>query len=282
MAKRLLYILLIVAPQLGASFQSLPWTVVRRQSCSFPSLLIVAGKRTNKEDNDSSENNDDIDISNQDWRAFRAKLVMQKDTPAPTSEAGRQEDGRPSGDLDGIGEIFDDQSAPLTSSSTPMNSSQKWAYDSGKVIEQGAVILGSVEQSYGFGLRQQYFHKAAILVLEHTATFTKGIILNRPTGMFLEEEGAKGNFGWRNVWFGGEEGGNDQQQWRVWFGGDVQGVTSNDPDIVCLHSLQSDAAIKASVEIMNDLQVSCQSSFEICRMRKEASPNAPPSAYCSW
>ena len=37
-----------------------------------------------------------------------------------------------------------------------------WAYESGGVIEKGAVILGAVgdvPSTIGFGLRQQYFHK---------------------------------------------------------------------------------------------------------------------------
>ena len=75
----------------------------------------------------------------------------------------------------------------------------------GKVIEQGAVILGGVEQDFGFGLRQQYFHKSVILVLDHDEnTFTKGIILNRPSDRMLEDDV------------------NTGLEWRVWFGGDVQ------------------------------------------------------------
>ena len=132
------------------------------------------------------------------------------------------------GDLDGIGSIFQDSTTSASSSSstsptkspnkmsstdtttdaasdisqmTPLDPSQ-WAYDSGKIIEQGAVILGGVEQDFGFGLRQQYFHKAAILVLDHEeSTFTKGIILNRPTDLTLEDDI------------------NPGVRWRVWFGG---------------------------------------------------------------
>ena len=65
-----------------------------------------------------------------------------------------------------------------------------WAYESGGVIEKGAVILGAVgdvQSTIGFGLRQQYFHKSVMLVLDHTTKFTKGIILNRPTLKVLPE-----------------------------------------------------------------------------------------------
>jgi hypothetical protein len=207
---------------------------------------MAKGKQPNAADDD------EIDISDQDWRAFRARLVMQRRTTPAPPDSTRIVTKSDDMDLDGIGDFVDQPKL------TPL--SQKWAYDSGKVIEQGAIILGGVEQAWGFGLRQQYFHKAAILVLEHTATFTKGIILNRPTDMFLEEadtSGSNDDFKWRRVWFGGGDGKNtdDEQQFRVWFGGDVQGINSKDPDIVCLHSLQSEAAINASVEIMNDIQV---------------------------
>jgi Putative transcriptional regulator len=123
-------------------------------------------------------------------------------------------------DLDGIGSLFTstEEATPMTKENfTPLASSQ-WAYDAGHVIEKGAVILGGVEQEFGFGLRQQYFHKVVCLVLDHDDNFTKGIILNRPTDMLLVDDyGTK---------------------WRIWFGGDVQNLNHPMPDIVCLHSLK--------------------------------------------
>lgn len=119
---------------------------------------------------------------------------------------------------------------------TPLDPSQ-WAFEQGSVIEQGAVILGAVEQDFGFGLRQQYFHKAAILVLDHDeTTFTKGIILNRPTDLMLDDDV------------------NPGVQWRVWFGGDVQGMESDSPDIVCLHRIKDQRAVDASLPVREELQ----------------------------
>jgi len=119
---------------------------------------------------------------------------------------------------------------------TPLDPTQ-WAYESGDVIEKGAVMLGGVDQEYGFGLRQQYFHKAAILVLDHDeTTFTKGIILNRPTDLYLDDDI------------------NPGLKWRLWFGGDVQGLNSPNPDIVCLHSIKSKTVSDASVPVLNDIQ----------------------------
>ena len=63
------------------------------------------------------------------------------------------------------------------------------------LIEQGSVILGGTKQDFGFALRQQYFHKCVMLLLQHDEGFTKGIILNKPSAYEID--------GWR-VWFGGD------------------------------------------------------------------------------
>lgn len=198
-----------------------------------------------KRDWDDEEDDDTLAVDNGDWRAFRAKLV-KGEKQSPTADVKKAVDDS---DLDGIGALFaDDFVLDATGGGvdqkenygndelmTPLDPSQ-WAYDSGDVIERGAVILGGVEQDFGFGLRQQYFHKAAILVLDHDSTFTKGIILNRPTDLTLEDDV------------------NDGQVWRVWFGGDVEGLNFQHPDIVCLHSLTNDLATQASIPVMNDIK----------------------------
>jgi len=202
---------------------------------TVPPSAPLHAKANNDKDDDEEE---EIDVSNQDWRAFRAKLVMQKDVEQQQTQEGGGDD------LDGIGALFSTTStgkqrrvpSPNIQGMTPLDPSQ-WAYDSGKVIEQGAVILGGVEQEVGFGLRQQYFHKAAILVLDHDEkAFTKGIILNRPSDITLEDDI------------------NEGIKWRVWFGGDVQGLNTVNPDIVCLHSLQSEEVRRSSITVMNEIQ----------------------------
>jgi len=211
------------------------------------------------DDDDEDEDGDDLDIdlSDKDWRAFRAKLVMgeppatssttTQKTSSSSNKQVSQESVEPDhakekvvvddGDLDGIGALFSSEQQEvqqLQEKMTPLDPSQ-WAYDSGKVIEQGAVILGGVEQDYGFGLRQQYFHKAAILVLDHDdRTFTKGIILNRPSDLTLTDD---------------ETG----TRWRVFFGGDVQGLNSFHPEIVCLHTLKNEMVLRASIQVINDI-----------------------------
>jgi len=151
--------------------------------------------RQSSNDDNADDDNDNED--DEDWRTFRAKLVMSEggsssisNNPssidnggASTTAAGAVVDGE---DLDGFGALFS-SSSTSAGGFTPLSPSQ-WAYDSGKIIEKGAVILGGVEQDFGFGLRQQYFHKSVILVLDHDDKFTKGIILNRPSDRLLDDD----------------------------------------------------------------------------------------------
>jgi putative AlgH/UPF0301 family transcriptional regulator len=231
-----------------------PFTRSLSQSSPRRSRFATTVKfaREDDEDEDEDEEDDDesdIDLGEDDWRDFRAKLVMKGEPQGPSSKAAAVPPLQDDGDLDGFGALFAEEQTTAVSTSqddetteakpvsmTPLDPSQ-WAYDSGKIIEQGAVILGGVEQDFGFGLRQQYFHKAAILVLDHDeATFTKGILLNRPTDLVLDDDI------------------NEGVKWRVWFGGDVQGLGSANPDIVCIHALKNKKASKASVPIMKDMQ----------------------------
>ena len=211
------------------------------KSCRDLCTTVPQSSRIFAKDSDWEDDDDDegLALQDEDWRAFRAKLFMseQQEEKAKSESSTIIEDD---GDLDGIGSLFSASSTvksdSLLDGMTALDPSQ-WAYESGDVIEQGAVILGGVEQDFGFGLRQQYFHKAAILVLDHDEnTFTKGIILNRPTDLLLEDDI------------------NEGQQWRVWFGGDVEGLSARNPDIVCLHSLDSTKAAKASIPLMKDIQ----------------------------
>lgn len=243
---------------------------------SNPHPLLRRAKSQDSDDDD----NEDITVDDDDWRAFRAKLVMgeknasEDDGISPSAKSSRSDEKSGSalsesridsqvipddGDLDGIGSIFQDEfmgSVEKESSKeinlnelTPLDPSQ-WAYDSGDVIEQGAVILGGIEQEFGFGLRQQYFHKTVILVLDHSPTFTKGIILNRPTDLTLEDDINQG------------------QKWRVWFGGDVEGLNARHPDILCLHSLKDERATKASIPVMKDIQWTTFDNAKVCALNR--------------
>mmetsp|Transcript_15963 Transcript_15963/g.30095 ORF Transcript_15963/g.30095 Transcript_15963/m.30095 type:complete len:769 (-) Transcript_15963:175-2481(-) len=285
-----------VGSSLGLSFltsRNVPSSSSRRFTKNVPSLLAVRRYFTRmhqKKDYHDEEDEDDeidIDISDKDWRAFRAQLVMQDSTPSTTSSSSKggsilQEEEGEEGeqtevsstahsnnidqeDLDGIGSLFitpQEGPTPMTRDNfTPLAPSQ-WAYDAGHVIEKGAVILGGVEQEFGFGLRQQYFHKVVCLVLEHDEKFTRGVILNRPTDMLLVDEyGTK---------------------WRIWFGGDVQNLNHPMPDIVCLHSLrgkddhdgneENSLVDEVSKTVMKDIQYCTFANAQLLVQKKQATP----------
>lgn len=238
-------------PSMVKSFSSHIMAPITTTSSSAAAAATVAlqAKSFNNEDYDDDEEASVIDLSDKDWRAFRAKLVMGETSAKSPSSASNNKsshseaedtvtmDVTSSGDdWDGIGSVFASDLVERLEDMTPLDPSQ-WAYESGNVIEQGAVILGGVEQDFGFSLRQQYFHKAAILVLEHDqATFTKGIILNRPTDLLLNDDL------------------NPGVTWRVWYGGDVQGMSSGTPEIICLHSIQDPQVMQGSRPVMNEIQ----------------------------
>ena len=123
------------------------------------------------------------------------------------------------------GESGDNNYLPITS-----NSSATWAYDAGDAIEAGNLIISKVEQDFGYGIRQQYFHKSVILILYHDCSFTKGILLNRPNWTTLQDE--------------------KNYSWPIEFGGEVQGLSSNTPQLVCLHRLSEPMARSCSIPII--------------------------------
>eukprot|EP00429_Kryptoperidinium_foliaceum_P010128 CAMPEP_0176001952 /NCGR_PEP_ID=MMETSP0120_2-20121206/395_1 /TAXON_ID=160619 /ORGANISM="Kryptoperidinium foliaceum, Strain CCMP 1326" /LENGTH=473 /DNA_ID=CAMNT_0017334523 /DNA_START=82 /DNA_END=1501 /DNA_ORIENTATION=- len=219
-----------------AAFSPVAFPSTKSKHAPIQPLVLSMARKEDEEDDEA------LALTDDDWRAFRAKLVMGEKASAAANEKSAEADM--DGDLDGIGSLFsedfasEDTSSVLDEVLTPLDPSQ-WAYDSGDIIEQGAVILGGIEQDFGFGLRQQYFHKATILVLDHGPTFTKGVILNRPTDIMLEDDV------------------NPGKKWRLWYGGDVEGFAQSSlrlPDITCVHSLTNEVATKASIPIINGIQ----------------------------
>ena len=130
-----------------------------------------------------------------DWREMRARLVAQA--------AG--------------------QEAP----------SAGFVYES-PLIEQGTILLGGTQQEYGFALRQQFFHKCVLLLLEHNEGFTKGIILNRPSALQLD--------GWR-VWCGHGQVGDG----GLFAGADA---VKGDLEINCLHALEGTLPDRLSTRVI--------------------------------
>ena len=210
----------------------------------------------------SEEDHDDESapsLDGEDWRAFRANLVL----------------GNQDGD------------SPATSSS--------WAYDSGQNIEPGSIILAKAEPDFCYvGLNQQYFHKSVMLVTYHkekeftkvrrqhklfflvsfsmsehssvlvcsfdlrsifvcSCVLTKGIILNRPTNLFLGDEDFLDEDGEPIIETYGDN--TTENSWRIWFGGDVRSLYSDDTEIVCLHSIDTDLSRNVSDVLLNNIMM---------------------------
>jgi putative transcriptional regulator len=162
--------------------------------------------------------------ASEDWRDVRARLVaMEQLERQGTSQSTNGSGVR--ADLDG---------SPPPQPAERLGGAQ--VYET-PLIEQGSVILGGTQQEFGFALRQQYFHKSVMLLLQHDPTFTRGIMLNRPSAMEMD--------GWR-VWFGG-----DVSEGGLFHGGSPDGPSdAGRREVVCLHSLESAAAARLSMPII--------------------------------
>ena len=102
-------------------------------------------------------------------------------------------------------------------------------------------------------LKQQYFHKSVIFVTYHKeGEFTKGIILNRPTNLFLGDEDFLDKDG-EPFSKGGGDSKAAENSWRIWFGGDVRGLYEDDTEIICLHSIDSELARNVSEAILTNV-----------------------------
>ena len=119
-----------------------------------------------------------------DWREMRARLVAAQKGWSDEDASGDASSDTSTASIDASASDGD------TSSTASLDGG--YMYES-PLIEQGTILLGGTKMDFGFALRQQFFHKSVMLLLQHDASFTKGIILNRPSALELE--------GWR-MWCG--------------------------------------------------------------------------------
>ena len=224
--------LLLLAAAWTPPLQRGPAHAVRRPAALAGHALLRARPRLS-EGGEEGEASEGADGATADWREMRARLVAQERAAAQAEGTDAPTLGR--GDE---GFVFE---SPL--------------------IEQGTVILGGTKQEFGFALRQQYFHKSVMLLLQHDEGFTKGIIINRPSAYMIDG-------------------------WRVWFGGDVaegamfrgEKEAKGEREIICLHTLESETAERLSMPVIKG--VSCARSALATRAllpaRRDARARTPP------
>jgi len=161
----------------------------------------------------SSDRKGNENISGEDWRDVRAKLVMQY--------SQGEED---------IATTGSNSTSVATTWPIPAIASNLWAYDSKGTIEVGSLIVSHPSQDSACGgLRQQHFHKCIILVVEHSQEGTRGVILNRPTNQVKY--------------------GIHQQEWKCYFGGNTEGIGSEDESLGCLYRLNDLSTVKNGMSL---------------------------------
>lgn len=185
---------------------------------SFTRLAI---KGVHSQSDERGSTKDDVD-----WRAFRAQLVQSESN--------------------GLSTISTEQSS-------------HWAYDSGDFVEPGSVVV-SIPSSDPVAndidaLNNQCYRKCIVLVLDITNDFIQGIILNRPTNIRVVD-GMKFAIPHADDEVDTCTDSSDSSQWKVWFGGESLGPYSDSPQVMCLHSVQTDLAMDVSKVVLPGILVS--------------------------
>jgi len=174
----------------------------------------------------------DGDNVEDDWRDFRAQLVRSENRDTTTNPKDRERD------------------------------EEHWAYETGDFVERGSIVI-SVPSSCSFlddvdSLNSICYRKSIVLVLDASANFIQGIVLNRPTNIGVKEgtdgmmqfvQPGHGEIVENEIGLGGETQ-NGPRRWKIWFGGEVNGVYSDSPQVMCLHSVVSDKAQSVSDEVI--------------------------------
>ncbi len=83
--------------------------------------------------------------------------------------------------------------------------------------------------------------------------FTKGIILNRPTNLYLGDDDFLDEDG--DPYLKGGDANRTDNSWRIFFGGDVRSLYSDDTEIICLHSIDTDLARNVSEALLNNVMM---------------------------
>lgn len=210
--------------------------------------------------------------ADEDWRAFRARLVMMMNDTA--SNAKFKENVH-----------------------TFIPAASSWTYDAGLLLEKGSIVLSRMEKLACPDLDQPFFCKSVVLIVEHDEdTMTQGIILNRPSDLRLDDQG--------NVLFGEEPDESIMleefvdpkirypHRWRMFFGGEIANLEESniesdsveEPTIVCLHNLTTPKAQEVSDKIIPGVYMTSHSAARALVTSGEATADSFYLFYgfCGW
>jgi len=261
----------------SSSFQNMP-TLPSPSSSSYIQAKYWKNSRhlflsniRKEEDGNIPEESDD-EKKNMDWRDVRAKLVMRY--------RNKEEEEEKDVGLGSISTENDMKNLTTTTKQkkgTTLTSTQSiisrsnycWAYDSRDVIETGSLIVSHPSQDFTCtGLRQQYFYKCVVLVVEHSSQCTKGIIINRPTDQTMKDCQQK------------------EELWKLSFGGDVEGIGSGreESSLACLYRRNGDSSQVPKGMMINILKDISIVPWEIaqCLVEQEEATQEDFRLYCGY
>ena len=261
----------------SSSFQNIP-TLPSPSSSSYIQAKYWKNSRhlflsniRKEEDGNIPEESDD-EKKNMDWRDVRAKLVMRY--------RNKEEEEEKDVGLGSISTENDMKNLTTTTKQkkgTTLTSTQSiisrsnycWAYDSRDVIETGSLIVSHPSQDFTCtGLRQQYFYKCVVLVVEHSSQCTKGIIINRPTDQTMKDCQQK------------------EELWKLSFGGDVEGIGSGreESSLACLYRRNGDSSQVPKGMMINILKDISIVPWEIaqCLVEQEEATQEDFRLYCGY
>jgi putative AlgH/UPF0301 family transcriptional regulator len=136
--------------------------------------------------------------------------------------------------------------ALFSSSSSPSN----WIHQVHDIddLKVGDLVISRVESSLGcHDLRQPYLHKAVVLILDHEPEdFTQGVLLNRASDLILKDKDIVYQDDGVNKEDEPSSTSSVSSSWNVHFGGDIASWYEEDPQLLCLHTIRSEAALAVS------------------------------------
>lgn len=251
------------------------WTTPNHISGRYRQQLIKLSVSTSK--------NDEI-LNDEDWRDFRAQLVRSENNNGDDDIP--KEDKQPSDD--------------------------HWAYDTGEFVERGSIVLSIPSTNPYLNdidiLNNISYRKSIVLVLDVSPYFIQGIILNRPSNIGVKDgnevmdglmkfvqpgqgevfENEMGDCLGENCELDyGDDGNNisgSAKRWKVWFGGEVNGPYSNNPTVMCIHSINTELAISVSDTILPGIYVTSFNGAQSIVQSGDANPSDfwLFSGICGW
>ncbi|KAL7532165.1 hypothetical protein ACHAWF_004032 [Thalassiosira exigua] len=270
---------------LGARVRpSAPFSFVRpgTPSRGARGRALPASPPPSRRDDGGLGDDDDDGAADDDWREFRAQLVR--------SEGSSDDGGGRSGSDD----------------------PRHYAYETGDLVERGSIVISvpSVDPYLDDvdSLTNVCYRKSVVLVLDAAPDFVRGVMLNRPTDVGVKEGPDDGTMRFVRPGRGeeyedelgsclgegceaSEDGGPASAaatprgaRWKVWFGGEAGGPYSDDPHVVCLHSVETELAASLSDRILPGVHLT---TFEGARAVVRAGQARPSDFWlfcgvCGW